>query len=195
MRPFILKIIIGIATFISLLTSCERDSLDHKIDFIGDSIVARWDVNQAFPTRLTNNAGVGGSGIQLLEAHSGAFGSENVVVLSGTNDNSMLASDSKRLEYARRFVDAVLKLSSGRIFVFSVLPRDFQGDRKGINADILAYNELLKEMLSKQSRIVFLDVYHSFKDGESIDIRYYSDGLHLNESGYEILNERLRNAL
>lgn len=178
----------------TILSSCESDSLDNKIDFIGDSIVARWDVQQAFPSRLVSNSGVGGSGIQLLESHAGAYGSDNVVVLSGTNDNSYFNA-TDRLDYASRFVDAILKLTSGRVFVFSVLPRDFQGDRKNINSDILAFNEVLQDLLADQPRVVFLDAYHSFMEGESIDLMYFSDGLHINEAGYEILNSYLRNAL
>lgn len=195
MRQFLIRIIIGIAIFSTMLTSCESDSLDKKINFIGDSIVARWDVNQSFPSRLVSNSGVGGSGIQLIEAHTGAFGDENVVVLSGTNDHTMLRSASQRHDYANRFAEAALRLSTGRVFVFSVLPRDFQGDREDINADILAYNEVLKEVLAEQSRIMYIDVYHLFMDGESINLKYYSDGLHLNEAGYEILTASLRNAL
>lgn len=195
MRQFLIRIIIGIAIFSTMLTSCESDSLDKKINFIGDSIVARWDVNQSFPSRLVSNSGVGGSGIQLIEAHTGAFGDEKVVVLSGTNDHSMLHSASQRHDYANRFAEAALRLSTGIVFVFSVLPRDFQGDREDINADILAYNEVLKEVLAEQSRIMYIDVYHLFMDGESINLKYYSDGLHLNKAGYEILTASLRNDL
>ncbi len=178
----------------TLLTSCSSDMPDQKIHFIGDSIIARWDIRQAFPSRLVSNSGFSGSGIMWVESHAGSFGNEDVVVLSGTNDNSQLSS-SHRLDYAKRFVDTALSLSKGRIFIFSILPRDYPGDREDINADIKAFNEILSELLADYPQLVFLDVYDSFKKGESINIKYYSDGLHLNDAGYEILNAKLRHAL
>lgn len=187
-------ILLPLTLLLFLLSSCESDIKDSKINFTGDSIVARWDIRQSFPSRNVRNYGVGGTGIKLLESQSGDFLTEDVVVLSGTNDNNKFSSEHRE-DYARRFVDAVTHLTTGRIFVISVLPRDFEGDREYINKDISDYNDMLRELFKQYPRVRFIDVYPLFMSGSSIESRFYSDGLHLNEVGYEISTENLRNAL
>lgn len=187
-------LLLPLTLLLILISSCESDIRDSKINFTGDSIVARWDIRQSFPSRNVQNHGVGGSGIKLIESQSGTFFTEDVVVLSGTNDNNKFSS-RYREDYARRFVDAVAHLTTGRIFVFSVLPREFNGDRKDINNDISDYNHILKELFKQYPRVCFIDVYPLFISGSTIESSFYSDGLHLNEVGYEILTEKLRNAL
>lgn len=192
--PFYRFILLPLMPLLLVVSSCESDIRDSKINFTGDSIVARWDIRQSFPSRNVQNHGVGGSGIKLIESQSGTFVTEDVVVLSGTNDNNKFSS-RYREDYARRFVDAVAHLTTGRIFVISVLPRAFNGDRKDINKDISEYNDLLEELFKQYPKVHFIDVYDLFMSGSTIESGFYSDGLHLNEVGYEILTENLRNAL
>lgn len=175
-------------------TSCASDMEDPKIDFVGDSIVARWDINQDFPSFYVYNYGVGGSGVELLESYKSKFNGNDVVVLSGTNDNYSLTLD-RRDEYAKKYISAILSLTDRRIFLFSVLPRSFDGDRSQINCDIQDFNLQIQNLVRNIGRITYLDVYSDFMKGESIDMRYFSDGLHPNTIGYEILTQKLLEAL
>lgn len=177
-----------------LICSCDSDPADAKIDFVGDSIVARWDINQDFPSYLVYNYGIGGSGIDLLISYDSRFSDDDVVVLSGTNDHSHF-KDGAREEYAYRYINAILSLTDRRIYLFSVLPRDFAGDRSNINSDIMAFNRLIQDYVQDIERITYLDVYQDFIKDNKIDMTYFSDGLHPNTIGYEILTQKLLQAL
>lgn len=174
--------------------ACSSDIDDPKIDFVGDSIVARWDINQDFPSYCVYNYGVGGSGIELLNSYKSKFNGQDVVILSGTNDHNSFVID-RRNDYAERYISAILSLTNQHIYLFSVLPRDFNGDRPQINNDIEAFNLLIQEYVEDIDRITYLNVYPDFMKGDEIDMKKYSDGLHLNPIGYEVLTQKLLKAL
>lgn len=197
------KASINVRNFIKTLTvfltvlglqSCESDLKDPTIDFVGDSIVARWDINEDFPSYCVYNHGIGGSGIELLNSYRSRFMDNDVVVISGTNDHHYFASD-RRNDYAQKYIKAIEALTNKRIYIFSVLPRKFEGDRDHINKDIEAFNMLIKSLVQDIDRITYLDVYNDFMKGSDINYRYYSDGLHPNTIGYEILTQKLLKAL
>lgn len=172
------------------LISCDSPQSDPIINFVGDSIVARWDINQDFPSYCVYNHGVGGSGIELLENYSHKFLGQDVVVIAGTNDNNLLIED-QRDDYAKRYLSSVLSLTDHNIYLYSLLPRDFTGDRTNINDDIQAFNAIIRNFVEDIDRVVYIDVFSDFINGGNIDYTYYSDGLHLNSIGYEILTQKL----
>lgn len=167
---------------------------DSTIDFVGDSIVARWDINADFPSYYVYNYGVGGSGINLIESYRSKFQGNDVVVLTGTNDNPLF-TNSRRKEYAQRYVSSILGLTEKQVYLFSVLPRNFKGDRNEINNDIKEFNNLVYELVKDIDRVTYLDVFEDFmKDGD-INYKYFSDSLHPNIFGYEILSQKLLKSL
>ena len=176
------------------LASCDSPPADPVINFIGDSIIARWDVNQDFPSYCVYNYGVGGSGIELLESYAGRFTGQDIVVISGTNDNNFLKS-GQREQYAEKYISTILSLTDSHIYLFSLLPREFETDRKDINKDIEAFNAIVSHTVKDMERIVYIDVFSDFiKDGK-INDAYYCDGLHPNIIGYEILTQKLLKSL
>lgn len=193
---FLQKKCIAIVVFMTMVFSsgCTTDLEDPLMDFVGDSIVARWDVNQDFPSYYVYNYGVGGSGIKLLESYGSKFSGKDIVVISGTNDNHRFIAE-RRDEYVREYVSVILGMTDKRIFLFSVLPRDFPGDRPEVNNDIEAFNSAVRSQVEKVGRVTYLDVFHEFMDAGSIRHEYFSDGLHPNSIGYEILTQKLLKAI
>lgn len=176
------------------LLSCADDVKDIQLDFIGDSIVARWDLAESFPSYRTKNYGVSGSGIEYLESMSSRFNGRTVVILSGTNNNYLM-TEADRTAYMRRYVDAILALGADKVYLYSVLPRDFSHDRTDINEDIFKFDSIVEEAVADFSDIVYLNIYRLFlKDGK-INPQLYSDGLHLSTYGYEILTRFLLDRL
>ncbi len=190
---YITKIVIAIAMAV-VSVGCGDTPEDPVINFVGDSIIARWDINQSFPSYCVYNDGIGGSGIDLIESYESRFIGRDVVVMTGTNNNSQFKATQYK-EYAERYVSSILQLTDGKIFLFSVLPREFPGDKEDINRDIARFNAYVKERVKSIDRVYYIDAFPDFSKGEGINHMYYSDGLHPNDTGYEILTQKLLKAL
>lgn len=172
-----------------MLPSCEDVENDTYI-FIGDSIIARWPLDETFPSQLVYNYGKSGAGISYIAESNHRFIGNEVVVMIGTNDNYYFSSDEVA-SYIENYLDAIEKLTDRRIYLFSVLPREFNNDIDGINEKIENFNKKIKELTADHHNITYIDVYNDFMDGHHINYQYYSDGLHLNIYGYEILTSQL----
>lgn len=173
-----------------LATACHNEDKDPRLDFIGDSIVARWDLAESFPSFQTANYGKSGSGITYIQSRAGYFAGQTVVVLTGTNDNLLMQGEAAR-QYAEDYVQAIVGLAASRTYLFSVLPREFTNDDPGVNERIRRFNQMVREISDNIPGIVYLDVYQDFiKDGK-INPQLYNDGLHLSPYGYEILTQAL----
>lgn len=190
---YLRDILVAFAALI-LLSSCSDDVKDARLDFVGDSIVARWDLAEYFPSRLVYNYGKSGAGIEYIESLAGRFAGRNVVVMIGTNNNYLFV-ESEREDYARRYVDAINALDAKRVYLYSVLPRDFTSDRDDVNDDIAEFNAVVKRMVESMPAIVYMDVYDDFLHDGKIDFQLYSDKLHLSPYGYEILTKTLLHKL
>lgn len=190
----------GIMRYFSLflalfaLMGCEEEARDPQLNFIGDSIIARWDVAESFPSRQVFNYGRSDEGIEYLESLAGKFDGREVVVLIGTNDNYLMTSEDRR-EYAERYVAALRALGASRIYLYSVLPRDFGQDRNDVNKDIAEFNAEVQSLTADDRSVIYMNVYDRFLcDGEPAP-QLYNDGLHLSPYGYEILTKALEKLL
>lgn len=175
------------------ISACQ-DDIDSELYFIGDSIIARWDLPESFPSHLCKNDGKSGSGIAYIETLAGQFDNKDVVVIFGTNDNTLMV-ETTRAEFAQQYVNAIIGLKASRVYLFSVLPRCFAGDADDVNANIAAFNAIVKDMVENISNIIYIDVYQSFILNGLPNPQYYNDGLHLSPYGYEILTKALDNKL
>lgn len=190
---YIVKFVIAIVIVV-VSTGCDDAPEDPIINFVGDSIIARWDINQSFPSYYVYNDGIGGSGIDLIESYGSKFVDSYVVVMTGTNNNSQFRATQYK-EYAERYVSSILQLTNREIFLFSVLPREFPGDKEDINKDIARFNAYVKDRIKNIDRVCYIDAFPDFSKGEGINHMYYSDGLHPNDTGYEILTQKLLKVL
>ena len=174
-----------------LINACAFEDDEQNIVFIGDSLVARWDLREYFPSRNTENYGISGSGITHIEDYRGYFTEKNVVIVIGTNDLSRIKSDE---EYVGRYVDAVIQLGADKTYLFSIFPRSFKNDPDSINYKIASINSLIKKRIDSTS-VHYIDVFNELSKGDSIDMQYSYDGLHLSTYGYELISSRLRDLL
>ena len=163
------------------LGACSEEK-EGELCFVGDSLVAGWDVKDAFPTWIVRNDGV--SGAKLI----------------GTNNlGGKLFNDATRQEFITDFVDEYKRTIEGlaprRVFVISILPRNREIDNPHINDYIKELNFALSQMVETLNYGVFLDVYDDFAYEDKMNMNYSLDGLHLNDLGYNILNVRLSKEL
>lgn len=174
--------------------SCEDKEADTTIDFIGDSLIARWDLPSYFPSRMVENYGKSGATIDYLEQYAGSFVGRTVVVEIGTNDSWQMAPQHVET-YSRRYMEAVTGLGAKKVYLFSVLPRDFKNDVPDTNRDILNFNAIIKQKVNDYPQITYLDVYSDFMLDGKPNPGLYNDRLHLSPAGYEILASALDKAL
>ena len=92
-------------------------------------------------------------------------------------------------------MEAVTGLGAKRIFLFSLLPRDFKSDPTDINETIANFNSIIREKVKTYPQITYLDVYPDFMRDGKPNPALYNDRLHLSPAGYEILTAALDKAL
>lgn len=187
LRVFILLI----AVFV--FSGCS-DKDENWLSFVGDSQIARWDLQVYFPSKLTENMGVSGSGIEYLKSLANSMTGKSAVILSGTNDLYKLKSESDIDSYAYEFITAVSALNAEKIYIYSILPRHFNNENKNVNKKIADLNLHIKEEAEKHN-IVYIDVFSKLLKDDAINMQYSYDGLHLNNYGYEIISYELKRYL
>lgn len=184
----------GIILFMLLLfTGCDSE-LDQRttLTFIGDSIIARWDLQNSFSSLITYNLGISGSGVIYIEEQAGKMAGRNVVVLTGTNDNKVFKDDELRHSYQQRYLDAITNMNADIIYLYEVLPRSFSSDDSVINEYIRKFNSEIARQIAGNDKIVYLRVFDDFLDSDGdLNWQYFYDGLHPNAEGYEILANAL----
>ncbi|MBR4118548.1 MAG: hypothetical protein IKK64_00535 [Bacteroidales bacterium] len=186
------KIII-FTLFFLIICGCKNED-ERWLSFIGDSEVARWDLQFYFPNLLTENKGKSASGIDYIKSMAYSMTGKDVVVLFGTNDIYKLTNEAKLNEYVAEYINAITSLNADNTYLISILPRNFNNEGKGINKKIEELNDRIKQEAIKQN-ITFVDVYSKLLKDESINMQYSYDGLHLNNYGYELLTYELNKYL
>lgn len=182
--------------FLTILVAnaCGKADNESTVAFIGDSLIARWDIERFFPANKINNVGLVGSGVEWIEENHGLFSNQDVVVLTGTNDLKKL--DNRNLgSYADRYVEAMLGLNAKRLIVVSILPRNNESDAHDINQLISVLNQMIADGLKEEKAVFYCDVYADFLKNGTVNMNLSYDGIHLNEYGYEILAKKIRGLL
>lgn len=181
-----------VITFLSvfLLCACNGDDeADRKMYFMGDSMVANWDVEACFPHRLTENMGMDGIGIAQL-GHTPTEG-QIAVVLVGTNDLHGGMTEGQLSEYCEQYTKTIAGLGGAPTLVISVLPTS----NNAKNETIVQFNQKVKSLLNRNPKITYIDCYETFcKDGVLRE-ELSRDGLHLNDYGYMILSDCVKEKL
>lgn len=156
-----------------------------SIDFVGDSIIERWDLGDYFYNWHTQNFGKSGAGIDYLELLHGRFTSRTIVVNIGINDNQYFSGPQSKA-YAERYINAIRGLGAEKVYLFAVLPCAFKS-----NGEIEAFNAAIREQTKPFGDIVYINAFNEFISEGGIRRRLYCDGLHLSPSGYQLLTEIL----
>lgn len=192
MKKNVLRLLFSLILLAST-SSCHTHE-EVTLYFIGDSIIARWDIEESLPSFVTYNFGVSGAGISYIESLHGTQRGHKVVVMIGTNDLSGFTGETWAETYASRYVEAIFGMEAEHVYLFSILPRSF-GDVSKYDIAIPEVNTRIKALVADNRTITYINVYDAFLSGNHIDYALYSDGLHLSQEGYEVLTNALRRAL
>lgn len=183
----------GLLCLVLLMCSCVNDDKFSTFYFLGDSIIGKWDIQVYFPVYTVYNDGLPGAGIDYIERCKGMYTDKNVVIMIGTNDMRM---DLDEKTYAKRYAKAVNNLHARQIYVYAIMPRNYETDSPNINNKIEKVNQAIQEQFKiEKQEVHYLDIYNiMLKDGR-MNMQYCYDGIHLNDYGYEILRNKLQQSL
>lgn len=178
--------------------------------FFGDSLTQYCDLNKFYP-EIENayNCGVAGitSKMLLNFVDEGVikFAPSKVVIMVGTNDLGDTVMESPR-DVALNIKEMVeliyYNCNHCKLYLVSAIPcvektQGYKALKKGLRS-----NDTLKMIFKELKNVIpydyvtFINVYNSLcnKKGDVIE-EYYLDGLHINEKGYEVLCNCVKNVL
>lgn len=184
-----MKIKLYALIFMTLFVSCSKEE-DKELYFIGDSLIEKWDLQRCFPSYITHNNGVPGSGIKYIQSKAGAYKSCSVIVLTGTNDVSAFNNDLET--YSDKIVTAIYELRASQVYIISIFPR--LKNENNINESIKLLNELIKKK-STSAGMIYVDVYDDLSNDCCLKSEFTMDGVHINMQGYEIVTNKIKKVL
>lgn len=166
-----------------------------EVAFVGDSHIYNGDFQSEFTNINIINIGCSGSTVaDLLRRIKMLQGinAKKVFIMSGAND---LLSDSIQ-EFIANYENLVKEIkkymSEPSIYILSILPMNEDAGRKQIDdKDIQCVNDKLNNLCIKD-KCLYIDLYACIVENGELPKVYSKDGLHLNQEGYKVIMDALR---
>lgn len=175
-----------------------------EIVMIGNSITHYWggfpfeknrkadDIWQKlFKGRKVVNMGFGWDRLEnimwrIIHGELDGFYAKKIFMLMGTN-NLQQNSDGEIVKAISQIVELVKsKQSDAQLYLMTILPR------RGFESRLTELNYLLTTRLSQESSVRILDFSSSFLNSDGrLKEELFSDGLHPNHKGYELISKEL----
>lgn len=166
--------------------------------FVGSSSIRMWkDLQNDFPGITVINRGFGGSStphvIHYADDIIFPYNPKQIVIYVGEND---LASSPPATpdEVANR-IDTLIHLIRNKLPLVPIVYISIKPSisRLSLMPDMKKANKLIKERLSHQKNIVFVDVFSKMLDenGKPMKDIFLADNLHMNAKGYAIWKKAL----
>ena len=201
---FIIIIILIIFGFITLYYNNNEDNsfVPENIVFLGDSITNYYDLDKYYPDNNVVNSGISGNvSLDILSDMYNRvykYNPSQFFLLNGTNQIPMQDSDDKIIDGIKHIIDEIRENRPyAKIYVESIYPVNKKiNETKVKNRDnkrIVKLNKKIKKLLKNMDYVEYINVYDSLLEGDSLNEKYTYDGLHLNDIGYEVVTDILKN--
>ena len=179
--------------------SAKKDNFNQtkEISLIGHSILDYWNIEEIGNQTVNNLAIAGITTKQYIDLILGqglihSLG-DKAILMFGTND-IVYADWTKEqiLSDVQQVIEKLKAINNNiQLYFLEITPVALRIDRN--NAVIRELNAFLKENL-KSARWIALDSRFSDRYGK-LNLDYTNDGLHLNEQGYQLLEEIIKSEL
>ena len=168
--------------------------------FVGSSSIVMWkNVQDYFPDKKVVNHGFGGSEMSdlLFYLHDIVipFNPKVIFIYEGDNDLGNNESIDNIYKEMNEVISIIKKELPGiEIFIISPKPSIARWDK---HENYEKLNAIFKEFCSKTEDVYFIDVWNPViqNDGQLRKDIFIEDGLHLNETGYQIWYEIIQNSI
>lgn len=184
----------------------DEGTLKDQVIIVGDSIIESFDLIKFFPDLTIYNHGIRGDETpDLLDSifrRAIKYKPRKLFISIGTNDIGSSHSNVK--DIYNNIVSIVNEVKTRskdtEIHLVSVIPvntanksfivREYVDSRD--NFDINLLNYYLKNY-ARKNKLKFVDITKGLKNNlDQLNIEYTTDGLHLNENGYQVFSDILR---
>lgn len=169
------------------------------IIFLGDSLTDEGEWIELLKNCHIQNRGISADTTDLLLNRLDVIVEsqpKKIFLMIGINDiiNYDKSVEQVLINYKIILIEFHKKTQNTKVFIQSVLPVNNQVTRFfQDNSNILKLNSKLQE-LSKEFSYQYIDVFSYLSDSEKqLDIKYTSDGLHLNGQGYLMWTKAIEN--
>ncbi|MFQ9315027.1 GDSL-type esterase/lipase family protein [Dysgonomonas mossii] len=171
-----------------------------QIIFLGNSLTQGGKWNEYFPNQKPVNRGISGDNtLGMLNRLNEIIIAKpkKVFLMAGINDISLSRSNEKIMigiksiiyqietgsPYTKIYVQSLLPINNNRNVYQRMLNKEWQ---------IEQLNKELKAFCEKEN-ITFINIYPAFlSEDRTLDARYTTDGLHLNDNGYTVWVDQIR---
>lgn len=166
--------------------------------FLGDSITEQYELTKYFNGYSVINSGISGDTTEVIlknmEERVYQYNPSTVFIMIGTNDINQNKSTEYVFNNIKKIVQEIqINLPNAKIIVESIIPSqedwgDYDDNAKRREINKLLYNEY------KDSSVTYVDLYSLLEDENSqkLSEEYSKDGLHINDSAYEIISKELK---
>lgn len=179
----------------------KRVVMDENIVFLGDSITDFYDLEKYYPDLKVVNSGVDGNLtediLEDMEERVYQYNPSKVILLIGTNDIQQGFDSEEIISNIEKILENIKENRPyATLYLQSIYPVVEGEDMVGIRTNQLIYeiNQSLESYCEKQD-ITYIDLYPLLLDPESsedmLEDGYTEDGLHLNDSGYEVVTNEI----
>lgn len=190
--------------YINRMATFRKEGIEkHSIVFLGNSLTQGGDWNFWFPQRKIANRGISGDNTEgvLARLHEITDAKPTKLFLMiGINDISQNYKNDYLCKNFENIIRKVLTESpETTIYIQSILPvnNDFGRYKRLIDKEkqIEDLNNRLKKLCKKEN-IRYVDLYSLFLQNKcKLNSAYTTDGLHLNESGYQVWIKAISNMI
>ena len=171
--------------------------LHNNTVFLGDSLTDYYDLSSYYNDSLVVNSGISGNTtddiLNNIYDRVYKYNPSKVILLIGTNDIIYGKNIDYIVNNINKIVDLINKnLPKCKIYIESLYPIN-NTDNATINHNMVKNrtNELINNINSRINSIsntTYINVHDSLIDNDgNLNLKYTVDGLHLNNSGYEIV--------
>ncbi|HEY9653142.1 MAG TPA: GDSL-type esterase/lipase family protein [Coleofasciculaceae cyanobacterium] len=176
-------------------------STNSEIIFLGDSLTDSCEWSELFANIEIKNRGISGDrtdGVlsrvdDILKSHP-----QKIFLMIGINDLVQGVTESQVVGNYRVILEKIkIQSPETQVFIQSVLPINNRKSQEKLklrldNEKVTSVNDNLKE-LAQEFSFYYIDLFSAFcDDGNALDSRYTTDGIHLNGKGYLLWQEIIK---
>jgi lysophospholipase L1-like esterase len=162
-----------------------------EIVMLGDSLTARCAWEEFFPEFTMINEGIDGNTSEMAFNRIDTVtrrDPEYIFFMIGINDLRRGLKVEDTASNAEKIINELTSKTRAQIFIVSVLPTN----TSEVNLEeIIRLNILYKE-IAGINNINYLDLYYLYLSGGGLNADFTSDGLHLNQEGYTVWINAIR---
>lgn len=164
------------------------------IVFIGDSLVANGQFQDAFPDVSVCNLGSYGDRIVNVRSRISTVSSlhpSKIFICCGVNSLACRNLKTCKYQYKKLVTECAKQIPNAKIFICSVLPVANVKKPYCDNSKIRNFNQYLRS-LSQSNKLTFIDLYSAYAQNDFLPKKYTQDGLHLTPSSYAVWYKLIR---